>query len=126
MEISPWLIYLILQLDSVIGILKGVIFVSSISTIVCLFVFAISSEFEKDEKLNRGAGKYAKKFGGILLVSAILIAIVPSTKTAILIYGLPQAAEYTGTLDLGDTGRKSIKVFNKMLDSYLMEEEETE
>ena len=97
MNITPFDVYLVMQLGSInaaCGILFGVL---AIATAVCLiagFMQRASAFGEHDRDYDRGNIKLriGAKVGVVTLVFLLLVAFIPSTKTAASMFLLPAIA----------------------------------
>lgn len=124
MELSPWTLYFIFQLDSFNHALAWV-FSISIITFIALWIFygfqfPITSKSEQDRVDNF---KKNQPWKGPLVVATVLLflgALLPSTKTALMIWGIPQVVNNEQVQQLPD---KFIRLLNSYLDEYTLDTE---
>jgi isopentenyl diphosphate isomerase/L-lactate dehydrogenase-like FMN-dependent dehydrogenase len=90
MNISPWDIYWILQLDSVIGAAKAILICCGIVTLILL----ISSPFwvEVISDLRKFATSAARRVAYFAVPALLVTVFVPSSKTAAAMVVLPAIA----------------------------------
>lgn len=96
MIISPWEIYLVMQLDSINGFFFTIALVLSIICCCALFAGALAtgaglSKYTDDtEKRNwEVTKKITKKLGTIAFIAGLLCAVLPSSKTAAAMIVIP-------------------------------------
>jgi hypothetical protein len=89
--VSPWLIWLVLRLDDINGIFMGGCFIGGIGVVgfmVARFIYVIDDDQEA-KKISNYIGWIAIP---VFVTSMLLAALVPTSKEAIAIWGLPKLA----------------------------------
>lgn len=113
--ITPWAIYLILQLDSIINFFSAVVFISSLITVGILIpvIYAISeSQIELYKKLK----PFLINSVISLAIFSIIFTLIPSTKTALAMYTIPDILNNKKVQAIPD---KALDLINQKLDEYL-------
>lgn len=113
-ELSPFAIYLIFTADNIRDLCIMAAIAGGIGTALGLAIGAIEGVPE--------AFRLAKKVGApVVIVAAISVAVIPSTKTLIAMFGIPALLEGTKAAAASEVGQKSYRAVNKLLDEYLNE-----
>lgn len=123
-ELTPGLIYWIMQADTIRSALIIFSVVGVIITAIILFSWSamVCGHYENDKawaKSNTGWFMIMPVLTCILLVMS---AVYPSTKTFVMMYGIPASIEVVKDAALSETAQKTVKSVNKLLDKYLKEE----
>lgn len=124
MEISPWIIYWIMQADSILSMIETVALIFTIIAILALiFMTCPNSE------IRRAARRVMVPCVFILSISGIGATFIPSSKTLATIIAVPTVIQIADDIQLDETAKKSVETINKtidsvnkLLDSYLLEE----
>mgnify|MGYP004513322987 CR=1 FL=1 len=109
--ISPWAVYLITRLDAIRDFMLAVIFIGVFIPIISPLLGAM---FEIDD-LERLAKRYLKAIVMAIIVAGFCLALLPSTKEAIMIYAASRITPQT-IQTAGDSVDKAVdKVVEKIL-----------
>lgn len=97
MNITPFDVYLVMQLDSINSACSIIFGVLVVATAVCLITGLVDRSFsscKQDNDYVRGNVKLriGAKVGAVTLVFLLLAAFIPSTKTAASMFLLPAIA----------------------------------
>lgn len=118
--VTPFAIYLILQLDSIYHLLLVMLAIS----LVCFGFFFIPSVFgimDDDIKLYQRAKPYLKITGSLMIICILLVTFIPSTKTAIAMYTIPDVLNNKKVQAIPD---KALDLINQKLDEFLKHSKE--
>lgn len=119
---SPWLIYLVMQADTIRTLVGFGTFFSVIATVLVLAVFCFSLE-EGYENAHEKVKKIAKVVIPIFLVFGLLSGTFPTTKTLMVVIGITAVSSIEGIEKLPP---RFVKAFDKLLSDYIGEPEEAE
>ena len=115
MEITPTLIYFVMQASNIAGMFGLLSGLSAVIVIVSLF----NIDFSWSEKEKAFHKKWM--YGGcISFVVFLLVAVaIPSTRTVVAMYGIPAAITVAKDVKLDATAKKAVASVNKLLNTYL-------
>jgi uncharacterized membrane protein len=115
MEITPTLIYFVMQASNIAGMFGLLSGVGAVIVVVSLFNIDFASHKEEVAFHKRWL------YGGIVsFVFFLLVAVaIPSTKTIVAMYGIPAAITVAKDVKLDATAKKAVASVNKLLDTYL-------
>ncbi len=88
--ISPWLVYLVMQADNILGLFIGLTALSSFFAVALLSVWLVMAIHE--EKVPEDMKKWAIRCTFISCFLAILVTLIPKTKTLAAIIIIPKIA----------------------------------
>ena len=111
MEMSLFEIYLVMQADNFGGGLFAIVLMS----------FMIATVYTMYWAIEKNTFRVHKKVVAICVVAGTLLTIVPTTKTLIAMYGIPQALS---SEEVQKVPNNAVKALNKLFEDYL--EKETE
>ena len=111
-------LYWITRLDSIVGILMLFAVISGITTFV-LHLFLVTDFYDYDEEKEKE--KKARKISIIVFsISSLMLAFIPSTKDAYIIYGIGGTIDYLEqNKDAKQLPDKTIKAINAFLDNQI-------
>jgi hypothetical protein len=108
--ISSFLIYVLLMLDG----LHNILTLTSVGLAVVTFIlFGICWVEDKEFKLPK------KLIATIVIISSILLVLIPNTKQAAIIFGVPYLLEHSKDLNLDKVPPKLVTYVNNYLDIEL-------
>ena len=113
-------LYIVLLLDS---IEETAVILAVIAGLISMFmgVFYLISSCEEDYDVAKKLKKVFNISTIVFVVGITVATFVPNTKQMLLIFGVH---ELTTNEDVGRLSTKSIQAIEKMLDTYLTEDEE--
>ena len=118
-------LYWITRFDSICSCATATFIVGIIAVIVSIFIMIVSLE-EGDSDVKRVGVKFFKVSFPILICSLILKVFVPTSKEALLIWGVGGTIDY---LQENPTAQKlpdkCIKALDKWVDSWSIEEKDS-
>ncbi len=125
MELTPFVIYVIMSAGSIAGVfvLLGLAIAVSVLIHMCIKLCDISAR-ENTSRNQDNADERAvicrHLVPGILAVAlCFMVAILsPTTKTLATMYAVPAAIKLADGLELDDTAKKMVAAVNKLLDEY--------
>ncbi len=120
--ISPWLIYWVMQADTVqttLSILFGVLLGCAVLMWVITGMCAIDGDSQKPMKT---AITISVATGALMF----LAMFVPTTKTLVTMFSVPTLIQVADDVELDETTRKSNQAVNKLLDAYIDEKQTPE
>lgn len=123
MELSPFDLYLIFQADALRGALAGTLVTAGLSGAAWLVGGGIGV---LEEDISPGLFKKIMfALAGLFMFSGLALALVPSTKTLVAIYGIPAAIEGVQQVEgVGELPDNLVGALNHLLKSYQGEEGE--
>lgn len=123
MELSPFLIYIIMQADNVVhaSIFLCMAFSAINGILLCIHLCNLTDGYNSSEERGNIAKRWLKITFPILLLSIFLTILMPRTNTLVAMYGIPAAIDVAQGLELDETAKKVVQSTNKLLDTYLKE-----
>lgn len=112
--ISPWLIYWVMQADTIIGTMEFLSFMGG-ALVVLLLAAALLSEGELWPSVKRPI----KISLPITILFVVIVSFMPPTKTLVTVFSVPTLIQAANSLELDETAKKSISAVNKLLDAYI-------
>ncbi len=123
MELSPLLIYIIMQADSFITVAGTILFGAAvIGGVSGIFYLANIIDRREREDGQRILRRICRSACGMLAATILIVVLTPSTKTLVAMYSIPTALELAKDVNLDETALKAVRSVNKLLDGYLEEE----
>jgi hypothetical protein len=113
-NITPFEVYVILTMDSVVGLLWFLTSSSLILAVVAAIVYAMAVEDNEDEFASN-IRKFAKPLIAVFSISALLLTFIPATKSMLLILGVPAVANNEDIRNISSNGLK-------LIDEYISDE----
>lgn len=118
-----WQLYLIEQLNNLQNLFIVMVILFSIVCII-FWVFAITDSYVDDDE-KKLMIKYGRRYLYFTILSALLLAITPSTSSAYRIFAIGTTLEY---LKSNDTAKqipdKMLKIVDKYLDEFSEDKKE--
>lgn len=117
MDITPFEIYLIMQMDSFKATFGLVAFGLTVLLAVTVFGCAVSTV--EDHETKGFFRKAAVAIGATLTIIVASNAFFPSTKTMVTMYAIPETLSVLQSDASKRIGDKTLKGVEKLLDTYL-------
>jgi hypothetical protein len=122
-ELSPFVVYLIMQADTLIYATNGLLtlaFIIALGSFVCWMGHASDARSSHGSAHDAYVARACKRLFAGALVSVFMLSAVmmfaPKTNTLIAMYAIPPVVEMAQGLPLDDTARKTVEAVNRMLD----------
>ena len=116
---TPFEIYLLLTLDSVLGFLISATIFFGIAVIGSSCVFMVADDGYYDKKIKAKAKKVAVFAVPLMTFFWLAAVLTPSTKTAIAMYVIPPVMNSEAAKKVPDILNKSLELIGKKLDESL-------
>lgn len=119
--ISPWLIYWVMQADSIIDTFGLMARIVGFAAIVVTFFSSLA------KGIPDGAPEFLKTNGVRISVYLCIgwmffggvATLTPSSKTLVTMFAVPTLIQVADDVELDETAKKSIAAVNKLLDAYI-------
>ena len=118
--ITPFQVYLVMQLNSIIGLFIAIAVVSGIA-IIAISVFVIDL-YPREERIP--SMKLLKKFVTSFALSCLMIAVIPSTQTAAAMIIIPALTSKEVTQPLAKEGKELYDLAKRALTDMIDEPKE--
>lgn len=118
-------IYWITRLESINNLFMICVIISAIIVVVSAmtWIMTINSPYEKDT--NKTSSNILKKFSPILIISTLLFIFTPTTKEALLIWGVGGTIDYVKSNETAkQLPDKCIQALDKFVDEYILDDKE--
>jgi ABC-type Fe3+-siderophore transport system permease subunit len=122
-----WLVYLISLLDNIVPLAGVILSITGTALIIGLIYLSEHTPSRYDNNAERewkaikhaGAKKLVKKLWITVIISAVVLVIVPSKKTAYIMIGAYAAQQLAQNDDVKTIGGKVYSIITNELDFYL-------
>lgn len=119
MELTPFTIYMIFTADNVRALMIWFAVLSGLVTFaaaVCWVGFSSDGDYEMANRFY----KFIKRVGApVFLIFITMAATIPSTKTLVAMYGIPELISAGKAVAESEIGTNAYKAVNKLLKDYV-------
>jgi hypothetical protein len=120
MDITPFEIYLLLQMDTIISFLKILLFFSLMLSALAGAGWLMAFE-DYEREVRNWSGRMLRLALPLLLFSSITYTLTPSTKTLVTMYSVPEVLQVLKSDKAQELGGKALVGVEKLLNSYIEE-----
>ena len=119
---TAFLIYLVMQLDTVNGLLGAIVTISlCVLSLMAFFMAMLILDNDTDEEAYKVLSQWFKKIVPVALAFSLIFTLMPSTKTAIYMTGGAGVVEILQSEQAQEVGGKAYRLLMKKLDEELEE-----